>query len=196
VRVRPATTADVAALVELAQGSDPAVGAGSGRTSRENGADRLTGRVGAVLDDGVHTLLVAVEESTDRIVGLLIAREDEIGLVEPTSALFVTHLLVVPAARRRGVGRALLAGALHLAEEQGLDRVVATAAASSREANRYLARLGFAPLVTHRVVPTPVLRRSLGLTDSPERVAVLRRAMLGRARRGEAAPTRTARQGA
>jgi hypothetical protein len=61
--------------------------------------------------------------------------------------------------------------------------VLATAAAGSREGNRYLARLGFAPLVVHRVASTSVLRRALGLADAPERMAVLRRARLLRAQR-------------
>ena len=66
--------------------------------------------------------------------------------------------MVTPSQRRRGVGRALLAAAVHLADELGVEHVLATAAAGSREGNRYLARLGFAPLVMHRVAPTSVLR--------------------------------------
>jgi N-acetylglutamate synthase-like GNAT family acetyltransferase len=107
----------------------------------------------------------------------------------------VSHLLVTPKFRRRGVGRSLLAAAVHLADEQGLDHVLATAASGSREGNRYLARLGFAPLVMHRVAPTTVLRRSLGMSDMPERMAVLRRARMVRSgRTGVAA--RAVRRGA
>ena len=61
--------------------------------------------------------------------------------------------------------------------------MLATAASGSREANRYLARLGFAPLVVHRVASTATLRRSLGISDVSERIAVLRRARLARAQR-------------
>ena len=68
-------------------------------------------------------------------------------------------------------------------DERGLDRLLAAAAAGSREGNRYLARLGFAPLVVHRIASTSVLRRSLGLAEAPERMAVLRRARLLRAQR-------------
>ena len=73
--------------------------------------------------------------------------------------------MVAPGQRRRGVGRALLAAAVHLADEPGIEHVLATAAAGSREGNRYLARLGFAPLVVHRIASTGALRRSLGMTD-------------------------------
>jgi hypothetical protein len=85
-----------------------------------------------------------------------------------------------------------------VADELGIDRVLATAASSSREANRYLARLGFAPLVLHRVASTGVLRRALGLTDEPERMAVLRRARMLRTHRSNAAAraARAANQGA
>jgi GNAT superfamily N-acetyltransferase len=97
--------------------------------------------------------------------------------------LHVTHLVVHPQHRRRGIGRALLAGAVRLAEEQGVEHLLATAAAGSREGNRYLARIGFAPLVVHRIAPTSTLRRALGMTDAAGRMAMLRRARLIRAQR-------------
>jgi hypothetical protein len=69
---------------------------------------------------------------------------------------------------------------VHLADQRRIENIVATAVTGSREANRYLARLGFAPLVVRRIAPTNVLRRSLGLSDSSERVALLRRARIVR----------------
>ncbi len=72
---------------------------------------------------------------------------------------------------------------MQLADEQGVEHLVASAAAGSREGNRYLARLGFAPVVVRRVASTATLRRSLGLTDVRDRVAVLRRARRTRAER-------------
>jgi len=102
--------------------------------------------------------------------------------------------MVAPSARRRGVGRALLAAAVHLADELGVEHVLATAAAGSREGNRYLARIGFAPLVVHRIAPTAALRRSLGMTDVAGRMAVLRRARLARAERSGFGSGRVARR--
>ena len=90
------------------------------------------------------------------------------------------------------MGRALLAAAVHLADEWDVDRVLATVSSSSREANRYLSRLGFAPLVQHRMASTGALRRSLGLADEPDRMAVLRRARLLRSPRTRDAPHRAA----
>ncbi len=196
VRIRPATPADVSALVELLHQIDTTAGTFSGRAPRVNDAEHLAERLAAVLEEAVRTVLIAVEDGSAEIVGLLAARTDEIGMIDVMPALHVTHLLVAPSHRRRGVGRALLAAAVHLADERGLDRMLATVAASSRESNRYLARLGFAPMVIDRVVPTAGLRKALGLADGSERVAVLRRAMLGRARRPGLAAPRVARRGA
>lgn len=182
VRIRPADVPDVPALVALIRGSDLVGGQFSGRALLDDTAEHLTERLTQILQDGSRTLLVAVDES-EQIAGLLASRIDDVGAIDLTPVLHVTHLIVAPKHRRRGVGRTLLASVVHLADERGLDRVLATAAAGSREGNRYLARLGFAPLVVHRIASTSVLRRSLGLAEAPERMAVLRRARLLRAQR-------------
>jgi ribosomal protein S18 acetylase RimI-like enzyme len=189
VRIRPATAEDIPGLVELLRQIDTSSGTFGGSARRANDTAHLAARLSAVLSEGSRTLLVAVEEGTGHLAGLLAARTDEIGMIDVSPALHLTHLLVAPAHRRRGVGRALLAGAVHLADERGLDRILATVAASSREGNRYLARLGFAPMVTDRVVSTPLLRKALGLAEGSERVAVMRRAMLRKGRRPALAPS-------
>lgn len=183
VRVRPADSSDMPALVELTRSVDVSSGQFSGRPMLDDSAEHLHERFREILTEGSRTLLVAIEEATGALVGLLVARPDEIGAIDLTPVLHISHLIVAPAQRRRGVGRALLAAAVHVADEQGVDRVLATVSSGSREGNRYLARLGFAPLVVHRVASTAVLRRSLGLCDAPDRVAVLRRARLMRAQR-------------
>lgn len=195
VRIRPAENADVDNLVELIGSVDTNSGIFSGRALLDSDVTHLQTRLGEILDEGVRTLLVAVDDLTGSIVGLLVAKLDEIGTIDLTPALHVTHLLVAPKQRRRGVGRALLAATVQLADERGLDRVLATAASGSREANRYLARLGFAPLIVQRVATTTALRRSLGIVEGSERLAVLRRARLVRAQRNGLA-ARVIRRGA
>jgi GNAT superfamily N-acetyltransferase len=184
VRVRPAERADIAVLVTLITSVDIRSGVFSGRGILDPDIVHLRERLGEILDERERTLLIATDEQTGDAVGLLVAKMDEIGAIDLTPALHVTHLLVAPSHRRRGVGRALLAAAVHLADERGVDRILATAASGSREANRYLARLGFAPLVVHRVASTAALRRSLGISEVSERIALLRRARLARAQRG------------
>lgn len=202
MRVRPADPADIPALVELTRSTDLVSGTFSGRALLDDRVEHLTERFADILREGERVLLVAVDDAAggaaragaaDQLLGLLVALPDAIGAIDLTPVLHVTHLIVAPKQRRHGVGRTLLAAAVHLAEERGIERVLATAASGSREGNRYLARLGFAPLVVHRIASTGVLRRSLGMSEAPERMAVLRRARLIRAQRAELA-TRPARR--
>jgi GNAT superfamily N-acetyltransferase len=183
VRIRPAESADVDGLVSLISSIDTKSGIFSGRPLIDPGVEHLAARLREMLAENTRTLLVAADDLTGRLAGLLVAKMDEIGAIDLTPAVHVTHLLVAPDFRRRGIGRALLAAVVHLADERGVDRVLATAASGSREANRYLSRLGFAPLVVHRVASTAALRRSLGISDVSERIALLRRARLARTQR-------------
>jgi GNAT superfamily N-acetyltransferase len=182
VRVRPATNDDVCALVDLVRSIDTSTGMFSGKPLQDPSSEHLTRRFVEILACEDRVLLVAAEEAGS-IVGMLAARNDDIGAIDLTPVLHVTHLMVAAGHRRRGIGRALLAAAVHLADEAGVEHMLATAAAGSREGNRYLARIGFAPLVVHRIAPTSALRRSLGMTDVAGRMAVLRRARLVRAQR-------------
>lgn len=182
VRVRPATADDIPALVEVAQSVDLTTGTSSSKSLQDSSTEHLTSRFHQIVGHADRVLLIAADES-GAVAGMLAARNDEIGAIDLTAVLHITHLMVAPGQRRRGIGRALLAAAVHLADEAGTEHVLATAAAGSREGNRYLARIGFAPLVVHRIAPTNVLRRSLGMTDVAGRMAVLRRAKLVRAQR-------------
>jgi GNAT superfamily N-acetyltransferase len=186
VRIRAADHGDISDLVDLVQSIDTTSGLFSGRPLQDPSAGHLKERLGEIIDSD-RLLLVAVDES-GTAVGMLAGRHDEVGAIDLTPVLHVTHLLVGPKHRRRGVGRALLAAAVQRADEEGIEHLLATAAASSREGNRYLARIGFAPLVVHRIAPTSTLRRALGMTDVATRMAVLRRARLVRAQRAGFSP--------
>lgn len=192
VRVRAAELEDVPGLVALTCSLDPSLGVFSGRPAIDGTEEHLAERFVQIVTNHERELLVAVDDDR-RIVGLLSARRDEIGAIDLTPVLHVTHLMVDANHRRRGVGRALLVGAVHLAEAAGIDHLLATVAGSSREGNRYLARLGFAPLVVQRLAPASGLRRTLGMADPAGRVVGLRRARLARAQRaGMVARTRRA----
>lgn len=65
---------------------------------------------------------------------------------------------VLPDLRGHGVGHALMDAAASYAEENGILHVVTAVPNSSREANRFMARLGLAPAVMYRIGPTAVLR--------------------------------------
>jgi GNAT superfamily N-acetyltransferase len=81
--------------------------------------------------------------------------------LEPALLVLAPH--VAPAYRRKGVGRVLLEAATAFAEERGIGCVATGAAFGSRDANRFLARLGFSPQITYRTVPTHVVRSRLAL---------------------------------
>jgi ribosomal protein S18 acetylase RimI-like enzyme len=170
VRVRPAELADIPRLIRLGEAEFP-----SGTFSGPEGPDRLA----SLLSCEDRRILVATDEASGHIVGFVVVSEDEAGAIVRTPVLNLSHLVVDKAFRRRGIGRALLSACVHLAEQQGMDHLIASAVTSSRDANRYLARLGFTPFVVRRIAPTAVLRRSLGLRDFPDRLALMRRMRSG-----------------
>ena len=108
------------------------------------------------------------------------------------AALHIDHLYVLPHLRRRGVARTLLTAATALAERNGADQILAGAPPGARDTHRFLARLGFSPLVVRRVVGTAQLRRRLtgegprrGLDDLLSR----RRSLRARATRASWTPS-------
>src|SRR5690606_38052845 len=72
---------------------------------------------------------------------------------------FAPHVL--PDHQRRGVGATLMDSAVAFAEERGIAYVGSAALASSRDANRFLARLAMAPRAVLRVAHTHALRQRL-----------------------------------
>ena len=102
-------------------------------------------------------------------VGVLVLRYGELLPLGGHPSVHVEQLWVHPDHRRRGVARVLLRGAASLGEQWGLDDVVCAVPPQGREAHRFLARLGFAPVVTHRAVPVATLLRRLSGASEPER---------------------------
>lgn len=173
VRVRPAATSDITDLIALS--ADNGVADYAYRRGRKGDTGSLVDRYVALLSDLDRLVLVAIDEATGKLVGYAVMLEERVGVLAPTSTLYISHLLVAPSFRKRGAGRALLTGAVRHAEDREIDHVVAGVQSSARDANRYLARLGFAPLVVRRIASVSTLRRSLGIVDSIDRVALRRR---------------------
>ena len=69
--------------------------------------------------------------------------------------------VLAKAHRRRGVGHALTAAAVEIADELHIEHVSVGVYPSLREASRFYARLGFAQVMVRRVAPVSVLRRRL-----------------------------------
>jgi ribosomal protein S18 acetylase RimI-like enzyme len=160
VNVRTAAVADGAALRRLAS---------LARTSTVS-ARPFTPADGARLDvalsrPDVQVLLAEAPDPADLPVGLLVLRRGELLPLSGSEAAHVEQLWVQPEHRRRGIARALLKAATAHAQQSGLDEVTCTAPPADRDAQRFLARLGFAPLVTRRVVSVSALRRRLGCVE-------------------------------
>lgn len=195
VRVRPATPTDIPQLITLSIENGIADHVGHrghrGRRGAHNDNEQLGERYAELLDDPFRLVLVAVAEADDRVVGFEVLIEEAVGVFAPTATLYISHLLVAPSFRKRGTGRALLTGAVRHAEDREIDHVVVGVQAAARDIHRYLARLGFAPLVVRRIASVSALRRSLGIIESLDRVALRRR----RTVRG-VLPSRAVRRGA
>ena len=159
VTTRTATPADVPVLValwnELRQ-----VG---GRAERAVNPVALT--------DIADRFIDAVSSSDCRVVLATVGGEPagmavlHTALADPladSQVVHVSHVVVAARARRRGVGHALVAAAADYAEERQIEHVIAGIYPSLRDASRFYARLGFAPLVVQRIVPVSGLRRRLG----------------------------------
>jgi GNAT superfamily N-acetyltransferase len=169
VTVRPATSADVPALVALwLELRDEGL---RRRASVMESPESAAGRFELALADDTSRVVVAVYE--DEIIGMAQLHRTRPTLLTETSSVELSAMHVADAHRRRGAGKALVSAAVSYAEELGVESVVVSVFPQHRDANRFYARLGFAPLVVRRVANVAALRRRLGPTES--RAALLRR---------------------
>lgn len=79
--------------------------------------------------------------------------------LEPVVQAISPHVL--PAFRRRGVGRTLMEAAVAFAEERGIVHIATAAASGSRDANRFMARLALGPHAVLRLAPTAMVQAKL-----------------------------------
>jgi ribosomal protein S18 acetylase RimI-like enzyme len=79
--------------------------------------------------------------------------------LEPVVQAISPHVL--PAYRRRGIGRALMGSAVAFAEERGIAHIATAAVSGSRDANRFMARLALGPHAILRLAPTAIVQAKL-----------------------------------
>ncbi|GAA0290231.1 GNAT family N-acetyltransferase [Kineococcus aurantiacus] len=157
VEVRAAGTADVDVLMDLY------TSARFDQAQLRASVDSVRARLLRSLDSGEVRVLLAFAGSEP--VGYALLTSTPLLPLGNCAGPSVEHLHVVPGARRRGVGRALLRKAVHVAESEGAEQLACTVLPGDRDYTRYMARLGFAPVVVRRAAPLPVLRRKL--SDAP-----------------------------
>lgn len=158
VHVRDATPDDVAALLVIWADlvARRVHGERGPAPSPETEVAEAVSRIAA---DESQRLLVA--EYVDRVVAAVHLTLAAVSPVSGDRAVQLTHLHVLDEYRRRGVGRALVEATVAWAEEKGIDHVLAAASVQSRDANRFMARLGLAQIAVLRGATVSTLRTKL-----------------------------------
>lgn len=167
VQIRDAAPDDAPALIGL-WGSGPLAARSPERetavaaheSSLQDGTVRdAESALARVAADPDQRVLVAMLE--DRIAGAVHLFRGTFSPVHNESAVYVLHLQVADDFRRHGVGHALMEATVTWAEEKDTSHVIAAAAVSSRDANRFMARLGLAQVAVIRGATTAALRAKL-----------------------------------
>lgn len=189
VHVRPATEADLPALLafgaELRDSLLPTTNGGPRlRCSPAAAQALLEARYREALADDARHLVVAIDGNGEPIGMALLTLASANALVD-CPAVHMSHAVVADRHKRRGAGKALVAAAAAFADERGLEQLVVSVHPGSRDANRFFARLGFAPLAVRRVAPVGVVRRRLSDPEARSVDALASR----RPRRGRRART-------
>ncbi|MGZ4503581.1 MAG: GNAT family N-acetyltransferase [Nocardioidaceae bacterium] len=156
VHVRDAVPEDVSALLDVWGTGFPA------RADREagpgpevEGAHALA-RIAA--DPDQRVLVVVIDEV---VIGAVHLYRAALSPLHSEQAVHVSHLHVLDQFRRHGVGRALMEAAVTWAEEKDSTHVLAAASFNSRDANRFMARLGLAQVAVVRGAAVAALRAKL-----------------------------------
>jgi len=177
IAVRIASRDDIDAIVGLA-GLVRGLPNGRRHGGRAPAAEDVRSRYETLLINPSRQVILAVDE-TDEVLGMAVLSVDVAGELLDVPVVRVSHLVVDRTHRRRGAGRALVAAAGSYADEVGVEHVSLGALTTDREANRFLARLGFAPVSVQRIAPLSALRRLLAGPESNDVAAhVVRRSSL------------------
>lgn len=159
VTTRTATTDDIPLLLALWD-ELRRLGGRAERAINPIAAVDIEERLAEVMvDPACRVEIACVGDVPAGMTVMRIARPDPLS---DSQVVNIAHIYVSRAKRHHGVGHALLAAAADFAAENHLDHVAVSVYPSLREASRFYARLGFAPVAVRRVAPVVVLRRRLG----------------------------------
>ncbi len=142
------------------------------------GRAALTQRYAEAVADPDRHLVLAVggkDGAPEEPLGMALLTIASANALLDIPAVHVSHAVVSDRHRRRGAGKALVAAAAAFAEEHGIEQLVVSVHPGSREANRFFARLGFAPLAVRRTAPVALVRRRLSLGERTAEHLVRRR---------------------
>lgn len=155
VQVRDALPEDAAALIEV------------WGDFRRSTSDRTAGpaeveaanAVARIAADPDQRLLVGTID--DKVVGAAHLLRAGVSPIHAETAVHITHLHVLGGHRRNGLGKALIEEAVSWAEEKDTTHLLAAASVHSRDANRFMARLGLAQIAIVRGATVHALRAKL-----------------------------------
>jgi GNAT superfamily N-acetyltransferase len=166
VQIRDAGPEDAMALIglwgsgPLGRGPEREAATGPHETSPHDGTVReAESSLARAAADPDQRVLVATFD--DRVAGAVHLLRGTFSPVHKESAVYVMHLQVADEFRRHGVGHALMEATVTWAEEKDTSHVIAAAAVGSRDANRFMARLGLAQVAVIRGTTTAALRSKL-----------------------------------
>ncbi|HSE08946.1 MAG TPA: GNAT family N-acetyltransferase [Nocardioidaceae bacterium] len=162
VQVRDAVPSDAAALMTVWGDFRRTSAERSGGQTPEVEAANAVARIAA---DPDQRLLVGVLDG--KVVGAAHLLRGGISPIHSETAIHVTHLHVLGGHRRHGVGKALVEAAVTWAEEKDTTHLLAAASVHSRDANRFMARLGLTQIAVVRGASVPALRAKLPVEPPP-----------------------------
>lgn len=173
IPVRDAREGDMAAIMHLtAEVLDEAEGEGQShpgvrRLIESADMQARQEQFQRLLADADVRIIVATDPIDDTaLTGVAVLSQDMITAVFESPAILVNYLLVPSRFRNRGIGKALLAEATRYADHCGAKHLMVGVSSTSRQTNRYYARIGFAPLVVRRIASVHHLRKSLGMVPA------------------------------
>jgi GNAT superfamily N-acetyltransferase len=152
--IRDASPDDAAALLEV-WGS----GRSTGHESAPPALHDASASAARIAADPDQRLVVAFLDG--QVTGAVHLARAPLTPIHADMAVYVRHLQVIDSFRRHGIGRALIEAAVSWAEEKDTAHVLAAAAVTSRDANRFMARLGFAQVAVLRGATVTALRAKL-----------------------------------
>ena len=153
VTIREAVPEDASALCQVWAPSDRPGADG------ESACEDAGAAVARAAVDPDQRLLVGMLDG--QVAGAVHLTRSSLSPVHAEPTVMVNHLQVLEEFRRHGVGHALLEAAVSWAEEKDTGYIFAAASANSRDANRFMARLGLGQVAVVRAAPVAALRAKL-----------------------------------
>lgn len=150
--IRDAVVTDAEALLRMWAATGTGIIALSDRSEAEAAIERISA-------SALERLVVG--EAEGGVVAVIHLQRAPMSPLHVQEVVHTSFLLVLQDHRRHGHARALLEVGVTWAEELGVDYVTALTTSSSRDSNRFLARLGLVSTATVRIAPAALLRAKL-----------------------------------